>query len=103
MQSIARDILAQALIDLSRAGLDDYLLLPVHDEILFQAPVDIAKDVAHTVGDVMSGMFIDVPISATGEIYGKTWAEGYVFRDTDGTMRSKGTKNAIENWKDVAA
>lgn len=101
VQSIARDILAQALIDLSSAGLDDYLLLPVHDEILFQAPVDIAKDVAHTVGNVMSGVFIDVPISATGEIYGKTWAEGYVFRDSDGTMRSKGTKNMIDNWKDV--
>lgn len=101
VQSIARDILAQALIDLSRAGLDDYLLLPVHDEVLFQAPVDIADEVAHTVGDVMSGMFIDVPISAKGEIYGKTWAEGYILRDKDGTVRSKGTKNIIENWKDV--
>lgn len=102
VQSIARDLLAQALIDCAKAGLDDYLLLPVHDEILFQAPVDIAAEVAHTVGNVMSGTFIDVPISATGEIYGKTWAHGYVKRGGDGVVRSKGTNNVIEDWMEAA-
>ncbi len=102
VQSIARDLLAQALIDCAKAGLDDYLLLPVHDEILFQAPVDIADEVAHTVGKTMSGMFIDVPISATGEIYGKTWAHGYVYTDTDGVVRSKGSKNVITDWMEAA-
>lgn len=103
VQSIARDLLAQALIDLSRAGLDDYLLLPVHDEILFQAPQEDALDIAQTVGETMSGTFIDVPISATGEIYGKSWAEGYVFRDEYGNVRSKGTKNIISDWVEVQA
>jgi len=102
VQSVARDLLAQALIDLAKAGLDDYLLLPVHDEILFQAPVDIAAEVAHTVGEVMSGTFIDLPISATGEVYGKTWAHGYVYTDNDGVVRSKGTKNVISDWMEAA-
>jgi DNA polymerase-1 len=101
VQSIARDLLAQALIDLAKAGLDDYLLLPVHDEVLFQAPVDIAHEVAHTVGDIMSGTFIDVPISASGEIYGASWAHGYVYTDSDGVVRSKGTKNVINDWMEV--
>lgn len=103
VQSIARDLLAQALIDLAQAGLDDYLLLPVHDEVVFQAPVDIADEVAHTVGEVMSGTFIDVPISATGEVYGRSWAHGYVFKDAHGDVRSKGTKNLIHDWKEVTA
>lgn len=102
VQSVARDLLAQALIDCSNAGLDDYLLLPVHDEILFQAPVDIAREVAHTVGEVMSGAFMDVPISATGEVYGKTWAHGYVYTDSDGMVRSKGTRNLITDWMEAA-
>lgn len=101
VQSIARDLLAQALIDLSNAGLDDYLLLPVHDEVLFQAPVDIVQDVAHTVGETMSGMFIDVPISATGEIYGKTWADGYV-KKRNGRVYAKGTGNEILDWREAA-
>lgn len=101
VQSIARDLLAQALIDLAKAGLDDYLLLPVHDEVLFQAPVDSAKEVAHTVGEIMSGTFIDIPISASGEIYGPSWAHGYVYTDKDGVVRSKGTKNVIKDWMEV--
>lgn len=101
VQSIARDLLAQALIDLANAGLDDYLLLPVHDEVLFQAPIDIAHEVAHTVGEVMSGTFIDVPISATGEVYGRTWADGYV-KKRNGRVYAKGTGNEIMDWKEAA-
>lgn len=102
VQSIARDLLAQALLDLNDAGLDDYLLLPVHDEVLFQAPKEDALDIAREVGTVMSGKFIDVPITASGEIYGKTWAEGYVYTDSDGVVRSKGTKNELKDWVEVA-
>jgi DNA polymerase-1 len=98
VQSIARDLLAQALIDLAKAGLDEYLLLPVHDEVLFEAPEEDALDIAHEVGNIMSGTFIDVPISATGEIYGKSWANGYVVKGDDGVVRSKGTKNPIKDW-----
>ena len=103
VQSIARDILAQALIDLSNAGLDDYLLLPVHDEVLAEVPKDEAEDVARKIGEIMSGTFIDVPISASGEVYGKSWAEGYVYRDEHGMMRSKGSNNLIEGWVEPVA
>jgi len=102
VQSIARDILAQALLDLAAAGFDDYLLLPVHDEVLFQAPEREAEEVARAVGETMSGTFIDVPISASGELYGKSWANGYVFKDAQGVVRSKGTKNPIEGWVEAA-
>lgn len=103
VQSVARDLLAQALIDLANAGLDDLLLLPVHDEVLWQAPREDAKEVAHLVGETMSGVFIDTPISATGEVYGKSWAHGYVYTDASGVVRSKGTKNILEDWVEVAA
>jgi len=101
VQSIARDILAQALIDLSAAGLDDHLLLPVHDEVLWQAKREDAVEVAHEVGRVMSGTFIDIPISATGEVYGKTWAEGYIKR-RNGKVYAKGTGNEIIDWVEAA-
>jgi DNA polymerase-1 len=98
IQSIARDMLAQAIIDLAEAGIDDYLLLPVHDEVLFEAPQEDAKDVAHTVGEVMSRTFEGLPITASGEVYGKSWAHGYVYTDTSGVVRSKGTSNALTDW-----
>ena len=58
---------------------------------------------ARKIGEIMSGTFIDVPISASGEVYGKSWAEGYVYRDENGMMRSKGSKNLIEGWVEPAA
>lgn len=102
VQSVARDLLAQALIDCAREGYDDYLLLGIHDEILFQAPIDIVQEVAYGIGQTMSGMFMDVPITATGEIYGTTWSSGYLtFKDNK--VYSKGTMNEIHDYMPVAA
>jgi DNA polymerase I-like protein with 3'-5' exonuclease and polymerase domains len=77
IQSTARDILAQAIVDLFDAGLGEYLLLPIHDELLAQAPADIAEDVAREIGQVMSGMFYGVPLSSTGEVTGRNWGAAY--------------------------
>ncbi|AYN57760.1 DNA polymerase I [Arthrobacter phage DrManhattan] len=77
IQSTARDILAQAIVDLFDAGLGDYLLLPIHDELLAQAPAEDADDVARELGRIMSGMFYGVPLSSTGEVTGRNWGAAY--------------------------
>lgn len=77
VQSTARDLIAQAIVDLHDAGLGDFLLLPVHDEIVAQAPTPDAADVAHELGQIMSSTFYGVPITSTGEVYGKSWGHGY--------------------------
>ncbi|KUM41179.1 DNA polymerase [Arthrobacter sp. EPSL27] len=77
IQSTARDILAQAIVDLFDAGLGDYLLLPIHDELLAQAPADVADEVAAEIGRIMSGMFYGVPLSSTGEVTGRNWGAAY--------------------------
>lgn len=77
VQSTARDILAQAIVDLFDAGLGDYLLLPIHDEVLFEAPRAEAQEVADEVGKIMTGPFMGVPLTATGEITGPSWASAY--------------------------
>jgi len=77
IQSTARDVFAQSIVDLFDAGLGDYLLLPVHDEILAQAPENEAPEVAAEIGRIMSGDFYGVPLSATGEITGRSWGSAY--------------------------
>ncbi|QIG58517.1 DNA polymerase I [Arthrobacter phage DrSierra] len=77
IQSTARDVLAQAIVDLFDAGLGDYLLLPIHDEILAQAPEKEAAEVAEELGRIMSGMFYGVPLSSTGEVTGRNWGAAY--------------------------
>ena len=78
VQSTARDLLAQAIVDLFAAGLGEHLLLPVHDEIIGQAPAADAEDVIREVSRIMeTDNFYGVPISSSFEVYGPTWGHGY--------------------------
>lgn len=78
VQSTARDVLAQALLDLDEAGLTKYLLIPVHDEVIAQAPTGEADDVVRAIQDVMGMDFMGkVFLQAEGEVYGPSWGHGY--------------------------
>lgn len=77
VQSTARDLLAQAIVDAFDAGLGDGLLLPVHDELIAQAPADEAEEFVRELGRVMSSTFYGVPIASDPEVYGPSWGSGY--------------------------
>lgn len=77
IQSTARDVFAMALIDLDKAGLGGNLLLPVHDEVIAQAPKEEAEEVAKEIGRIMSRDFMGVHLSAAGEVIGKKWGQAY--------------------------
>lgn len=77
VQSTARDLLAQAIVDLFDADLGDHLLLPVHDEIVAQAPTEDAEEVVHEIGRIMGGTFGGIPIVSDPEVYGNSWGHGY--------------------------
>lgn len=77
VQSTARDLLAQAIVDLFDAGLGDHLLLPVHDEIVAQAPEHEAEEVVQEIGRIMGSTFYGIPIEADPEVLGASWGHGY--------------------------
>ncbi|GAB1641792.1 DNA polymerase [Krasilnikovia sp. MM14-A1259] len=77
VQSTSRDLLAQALVDLFEAGLGDHLLLPVHDEVIAQAPAPDAAEVVREIGKVMESTFYGVRIESDPEVYGLSWGHGY--------------------------
>ena len=77
VQSTARDLLAQAIVDIFDAGLGEHLLLPVHDELVAQAPTEDAEEVVREIGRVMDGPFGPVPIVSDPEVYGRSWGHGY--------------------------
>ncbi|MEV0444048.1 DNA polymerase [Streptomyces spectabilis] len=85
VQSTARDVLCQALLDMDAKGLvDDYLYLPIHDEVLGSAPEDIAEDVAREVGEAMAMDFFGVPLDTDPEVGGHSW--GSLYMKTADTM-----------------
>jgi DNA polymerase-1 len=78
VQSTARDIFGDALLRImDDPELEQYALLPIHDELLGQAPVDIAEEIVRRYAEVMSTEFMGVPLSASGKVYGKRWGDGY--------------------------
>lgn len=77
VQSTSRDILAQAIVDVFDAGMGDGLLLPIHDELLAQAPADQAEEYSHELGRIMTQNFYGVPLTAAGEITGRNWGAAY--------------------------
>lgn len=78
IQSLARDILAEALLRADDAGLTPYMLLPVHDEIVGQAPAREAEEVATELGKLMAVPdFGGVPIDTDREVGGFSWGSLY--------------------------
>lgn len=79
VQSLAADILKEALGDLFAEGLGDYIRMPVHDEIIASAPADVADDVARKIGEVMSRPLgrTGIHLDAEGEVTGDHWGAAY--------------------------
>ncbi|MFI8084325.1 DNA polymerase [Kitasatospora sp. NPDC086009] len=78
VQSTARDVLCQALLDLDEAGLTEYLLLPVHDELVASAPELEAEEVAREIGKIMSMDFMGVPLDTDPDVGGRSWGSLYM-------------------------
>lgn len=84
IQSTAADVLKNALEALWLAGLGGHLLMPVHDEIIAQAPQAQADEIAHAISEAMDTTIMDMHLEAEGEVYGKSWGHGYGDKESMG-------------------
>lgn len=75
IQGTAADVLKQKLVDLDSAGLGEYIVLPVHDELLFDVPEEDVEEVAKAVVEVMRETDrFSVPLTCAAAV-GDTWGE----------------------------
>lgn len=82
VQSTARDLLAKAIVELFDAGLGDYLMLPVHDELLGQAPAEDAEEIVTEIGKVMESTMNGVRIASSAKVVGSSWGAAYKAPET---------------------
>jgi DNA polymerase-1 len=77
IQAEGAEVLKVAMLELDAAGLGDCMLLPIHDEILFEVHKDEADEVCRTIEDVMSvrGRY-RVPLLVKAEVLPVRWAKG---------------------------
>lgn len=53
IQGSARDIFGKKMLELSAAGLGEHIVLPIHDELVFDVPADEVEEVRELVSRVM--------------------------------------------------
>ncbi|QTF81977.1 DNA polymerase I [Microbacterium phage BabyYoda] len=76
VQSTAADVLKNAMEALFSEGLGEYLLMPVHDEMIAQAPTEDAADVAEAIRRAMETSIGDMRLDSDGVVYGFSWGHG---------------------------
>ncbi|MBT2383895.1 DNA polymerase [Streptomyces sp. ISL-11] len=77
IQSSCRDVTARAMIELDRHGYSKYIKLPIHDEILFAFPEEVAEELAHETARLMEFTYKGLVIPAEAEIAGRSWGDLY--------------------------
>lgn len=75
IQGTAAEVMKLKLIQLAQAGLERYLVIPVHDEVMVEAPREDAVEIGAAIHDVMNddSMFA-VPLTAEMSV-GLRWSE----------------------------
>lgn len=76
IQGEAARFMKLCLINLDAAGLTHMLRLPIHDEVLLEAPVEQAEEILRIVQDCMTDrQSYRVPLTAGGTILKERWAK----------------------------
>jgi DNA polymerase-1 len=76
LQGASADIIKRAMARLGK-DLEQYLILQIHDELLFELPIELAASVAAQIKEVMEGAAaISVPLIVDVKI-GHSWAEAH--------------------------
>lgn len=75
IQGTAGEVLKRKMVEADQAGLGEYMLIPVHDEIDFDVPEDVLPDFLTTLDDVMNDdELLTVPLTWSAEV-GPNWGE----------------------------
>jgi DNA polymerase-1 len=79
IQSSAAELLKQGICDCEAAGLGEFLILPVHDELVLDVPRGETEDVLHTLTETLNGVGKDylVPITWGADVMEDRWGTKY--------------------------
>lgn len=73
--SATADVIKLKIIEVANAGLGPYFRLPIHDELMLEAPDDIAQDVKHELESIMlEDKIFQCPLTAEGVVV-KRWGD----------------------------
>lgn len=77
IQSYAAWYLKRAIINMDSMGIGDYILLPVHDEVLVSCPASETEEVGRIMSDCMTDTSLAVPLTAGADKPIYRWGDAY--------------------------
>jgi DNA polymerase-1 len=77
IQGTAAVILKRKMIELDNAGLADYMVMPIHDEFIFDVPKPEAYEFMVEVMGVLNDDSFGVDLTTSGDICDNSWADKY--------------------------
>ncbi len=79
IQSHAAEILKRGICDLELVGLGQYLILPVHDELVLEVPIHERDDVLHVLKKTLDAVGQDylVPLTWGPDVMTERWGQKY--------------------------
>lgn len=76
IQGAAASLFKMKLLELEAAGLGEWMILPVHDEIILDVPDEHVAEAVHVLQTVMNDPLIMAPVPIEAEVsYGHRWGE----------------------------
>jgi DNA polymerase-1 len=78
LQGHAAEVLKRGMINIDAAGIGQYLILPVHDELVLDVPREEAQEVLQTLEEVLNDTVnYAVPLTWGGDILDGSWGSKY--------------------------
>lgn len=77
IQASSADVLKRKIVELDLAGLADYAILPVHDEVVFDVPAEDVEDFKVEAVNVMSDDTYTIPLPVAAEGPFDRWGDKY--------------------------
>lgn len=79
IQSHAAEILKQGICDIAAAGYGDMMILPVHDELVFDVPKEDLEEVKHALETILNnvGKEYFVPLTWGADVMENRWGDKY--------------------------
>lgn len=76
VQGAAADVYKQALVELDKYGMTQYLVLPVHDEGVFDVPLRDSEEAGILIAGIMRREDFTVPLTTSAEVL-ERWGDKY--------------------------
>jgi DNA polymerase-1 len=74
IQGTGRDVFAAGLLALEDNGLDEHLLLPLHDEYVLQLPAGNAAELAAEIAGAVTARLGEVELPVEWTVGSRSWA-----------------------------